>query len=150
MMKLKNSILKLATVAIIGCLPAAALAGAHLGGYDIRSFDDLEFAPVEGLPIEMSVLWDDPATGPSGFLVRIPPGFEYPMHSHTSNYRTVIIEGSALHWIEGEDKGAVEPVGNGGYWAQPGGQVHGDANVGDQPWLGLVIFDGPLDFIPAE
>jgi hypothetical protein len=72
------------------------------------------------------------------------------MHSHTSTYRAIIIEGSALHWIEGEDKGSVEPVGKGGYWLQPGDQVHGDENVSEEPSLSLIVFDGPLDFIMAE
>jgi quercetin dioxygenase-like cupin family protein len=148
MTKFRNRILKLATVASMACLPAVAVAQ---DGYEIRSFDDLEFAPMaEGSPVQISVLWGDPATGPVGFLVRIPAGFEQPMHTRTSDYRAVVIEGSALHWIEGEDKRMVGPVGKGGYWLQPGGQVHGDKNPGDEDALGLVIFDGPVDFILAE
>ncbi len=80
-----NGLAAMSVVAVAALAAPAALAGAHLGAYDIRSFEDLEFAPMEeGSPIEISVLWGDPATGPSGFLVRIPAGFEAPMHSHTS------------------------------------------------------------------
>jgi quercetin dioxygenase-like cupin family protein len=122
-----------------------------MGGYEIKAFEDLEFVPfAEGSPIMVSILWGDMATGPVGALISAPGGLQEPMHSHTSDYRAVVLDGQALHWIEGEDKSTVEPVGEGGYWFQPADQVHGDANPTDEQLLLLVIFDGPVDFIPAE
>jgi hypothetical protein len=55
-----------------------------------------------------------------------------------------------LHWIDGEDENSVVPVGKGDYWQQPGGQFHGDADAGDEPYLLMVYFDGPFDLIMPE
>lgn len=131
--------------------PAPAPAGGHGEGYMMTPFESLEFQPLaEGSPVMIAVLWGDPMTGPSGFLLRLPAGFEAPMHTHTASYRAVVVDGEALHWIEGEDKAMAASLGEGGYWLQPGGQAHGDANPGDSPSLSLVIFDGPFDFVAAE
>lgn len=137
--------------AVDGSPPTASRLGAKVMGYDIRNFDDLEFVPLaEGSPVQMAVLWGDPATGPSGFVVRFPPGFEAPMHSHTSGYRAVVLEGPTLHWIDGETKADVEALTRGGYWFQPAGQGHADANPSEEPTVDLIIFDGPSNFVPAE
>lgn len=149
MVSTRYAVLAMALLAMISVRSGPVLAEDM--GYEIKAMEDLKFVPFgEGSPVQMSLLWGDPATGPVGFLLKIPPGFDAGMHSHTSNYRAVILDGKALHWIDSEDKAAVKPVGEGGYWSQPGGQVHGDANPGDQPALALVIFDGPVDFIPAK
>jgi quercetin dioxygenase-like cupin family protein len=150
MMSLRNSFVALTAAAMIGGFSGTALA-QDMGGYEIKSFEDLEFVPfAEGSPLELAVLWGDMATGPVGFIVRVPGGTAEPMHSHTSDYRAIVLEGQALHWIDTEDKDSVEPVGEGGYWFQPADQVHGDANPTDEPTLALIIFDGPVDFVPAE
>jgi hypothetical protein len=149
-MHTRSHIVSICAAALIGALPSVATSNSHMGGYDIRAFDDIEFMLFGEGPLEIAVLWGDPTWGPSGYLLRIPAGFEAPVHTHTANYRAVIIEGAALHWIEGEDPMAAAPVGPGGYWYQPGGQMHGDANPTDGPSLALVIMDGPVDFLMPE
>ena len=149
-MPLKNRIFKLAAVALVGCAPLTALADGHSASYDIRSIDDLQFGPFGEGPVEIAVLWGDPSSGPSGFILKIPAGFEAPVHSHTASYRAVVIEGAALHWLGTEDKDSAAPLSAGGYWLQPGGQLHGDANASDGTSLALVIFDGTLDFMLPE
>ena len=147
-----SKILRNTAKAVIICsLPVSAFAGSHVDGYEMKQYGDLEFVPLaEGSPVEISVLWGDPAVGPVGLLARFPAGFEVGMHAHTFGYRAVVLEGSVLHWIDGEDKNTVAPLGQGGYWLQPGGQFHGDADAGDAPYLLFVYFDGPFDFIPPE
>ena len=83
-------------------------------------------------------------------LARYPAGFEAPIHAHTAGYSAVVVEGSVLHWIDGEEKESVAPLGKGGYWRQPGGQFHGDADGGDAPYMLVVEFDGPFDLIMPE
>lgn len=140
----------LAAVVMIGCASTAAQAQSG-GDYVIKQLDELEFMPTEeGSPLLMSVISGDPATGPVTFVLRVPAGFEAPIHAHTAGYQAVVIKGAALHWLDSEDKGAVEPVGPGGYWYQPGGQFHGDANPTDGESVALITFDGPLDFIMKE
>ena len=71
-------------------------------------------------------------------------------HTHTANYRGIVIEGTAKHWTSDESKDEAPPVEAGGWWFQPAGQAHTDANVGDQPALALIMFDGPFDLVPAK
>lgn len=131
-------------------LPSTAVPGAHVGNYVATNLADVEFAPFGEGPVQIGVLWGDPATGPSGFLLRIPPGFESPIHTHTASYRAVVLHGQHLHWLETEDKADVQPSSAGAYILQPGTQMHGDANLTGAESLILVMFDGPLDFILPE
>ncbi len=97
-------------------------------------FDDAEFAPVvASLPDgpRMAVLWGDPDTGPSAVLLEMKRG-TVPMHTHSSNYHLVVIEGTMKHWGPGETETETKPLGPGGYWFQPGGQPHADACLSDR------------------
>lgn len=141
----------LAAAVLVAALPVAALAGSHAMGSTHKTFEDLEWVPMgEGSPAEISILWGDPATGPVGLLIRTPPGFEAPEHWHSSDYNTVVLQGLHKHWVEGEDPAAAPALGPGSHFSQVREQVHGDANAGDEPMIGVVVFDGPLDSFPKE
>jgi len=126
-------------------LASAPLAEAGETGHSLR-YDDLTWVPFgEGSPVMVAPLWGDMAAGPSGFLLKMPPGFEVPKHAHSAGYRAVIISGGAQHWAEGEDRGAA--AGPGSYVEQPAGAWHFDANPGPGDVVALVIYDGPVDFV---
>jgi len=114
----------------------------------ITSYKDLQFAPLgEGNPVEAALLWGDPAKGPAAFLVRMPKGYAEPLHSHTSTYRAVLLEGQ----FQSRGKDAATDFSSdvykpGAYVVQPGGQVHAEVNLGDGPLLAVVFFEGPADF----
>ena len=148
-MTIKNFAFGLLAATLI-TLPSTAVPGAHVGNYVATNLADVEFAPFGEGPIQIGVLWGDPATGPSGFLLRIPPGFEAPIHTHTASYRMVVLNGQHLHWLETEDKADVQPMSAGAYILQPATQMHGDANPTGAESLLLVMFDGPFDFIFPE
>jgi hypothetical protein len=86
-MTLSKILRNIAQAVIICSLPVSAFAGSHADGYQIKQYEDLEFVPLtEGSPVEISVLWGDPAVGPVGpvgLLARFPSGFEAPIHAHT-------------------------------------------------------------------
>ncbi len=148
-MTIKNIAFGLLAATLI-TLPSTAVPGAHMGNYVATNLADVEFAPFGDGPLEIGILWGDPATGPSGFLLRIPPGFELPMHSHTASYRAVVLHGQHLHWLGTEDKANVQPTSAGGYYLQPATQLHGDTNPAGVESLILVMFDGAFDFILPE
>jgi hypothetical protein len=118
----------------------------------VTAYENLQFGPLgEGNPVEAALLWGDPAVGPVAFLVRMPPGYAEPWHSHSAPYRAVLIKGK----VQSRGK---EPAtdftktsyGPGSYMTQPGGQAHAEVNAaGDEPLLALVYFEGPADFVPA-
>jgi anti-sigma factor ChrR (cupin superfamily) len=117
----------------------------------ITSFDDLQFSPLsEGNPVEAALLWGDPATGPAALVIRMPPGHEEPLHSHTSTYRTVLIKGEIQSRSNDDATDIAEVFGPGAYMVQPGGQSHSEVNAGSVPVVALVFFDGPVDFVPSK
>ena len=116
----------------------------------ITAFEDLEFGPLgEGSPVQASLLWGDPETGPVAFMVRFPEGFEEPFHSHSSTYHAVLVKGE---FLSRSKDGSGEDVahGPGSYAIQPGGGVHAEVNAGSGEMVALVYFEGPADFIPAD
>jgi quercetin dioxygenase-like cupin family protein len=123
---------------------------SHFDTYVLKPGDTHEFRPTgESEGAELSVLWGDLEKGPVWILFRFPPGYRAPMHWHTSDYHAVVLSGEAKHWIVGEEEPAVGH-GSGTCWFQPGKQVHGDFNSGDDPVLILIYLPDGLDFIPAE
>lgn len=120
-----------------------------LGDYKIIKPGELKWGPMNpnGPGPEMAVVSGDPATGPVSFFIRIPPKGDSGLHTHTSNYRAVLISGSHTHWLAGEKD--VKPVGPGSWWFQPGGQAHGDRCEGPDPCIGFVMVEGKFDAAPA-
>ena len=149
-MIVRNTIVVASVALALAFVPSSATSDGHGMDYAIGNVADLEFAPFGDSPVQMAVLWGDPASGPSGILLKIPAGYENVPHAHSANYRAFIIEGVGLHWTEGETRADATPITSGGYWFQPANEIHTDANGGDTPGLALVIFDGPLDMIAAE
>ena len=118
--------------------------------YQLIPGDTHEFRPTgESEGAELTVLWGDLQRGPVGILFRFRAGYRAPMHWHTSDYHAVVLSGKSKHWIEGQDEPA-EGHGPGTYWFQPGKQVHGDFNAGDEPVLIFIYMPNGLDFIPAQ
>ncbi len=94
-------------------------------------------------------LWGDPETGPAAFLVRFPEGFSEPWHSHSSTYRAVLVKGEFQNRSKDDtDSDAVLQPGS--YVVQPGGAVHREVNAGKGDMVAVVVFDGPVDFNPAD
>jgi len=116
---------------------------------DAKCFEDLTFVPQRpGSPVEMAVLWGNPATGPWGVLLKFPNGLGVPVHLHSASYRAVIIAGAPTHMLDG----ATEPTQfePGGYIYQPSGEFHSNANLSGEDALVLVMYDGPMDAISKQ
>ena len=132
--------------------PIAASADSHTMAmkYAVGNMDNLDWVPFgEGGP-PMAMLWGDMQTGPHAFLLKVPVGFQNEPHSHDADYRLIVLEGSGKHIVDDESMEGAEVITEGGYWFQPAGQVHTDANAGDAEALVLVIVDGPFSYHPAE
>ena len=117
----------------------------------ITAYENLQFAPLgEGSPVEIAVLWGDPANGPAAVLVRFPEGYAEPWHSHTSTYRAVLIKGEFQTRSGNKGVASSDVFGPGSYLVQPGGAVHSEVNVGQGKLVALVYFEGPVDFVLAD
>ena len=115
----------------------------------ITAYENLQFGPIaEGSPVEVALLWGDPATGPAAVLVRFPEGYAEPWHSHSSTYYSVLVKGEFQSRSQ-DDTDSTTVYGPGSYAIQPGGVAHREVNAGKGELVAFVYFDGPIDFAPA-
>ncbi|MBF9030351.1 cupin domain-containing protein [Rhodobacterales bacterium HKCCE3408] len=133
-----------ATTAML--LATTAYADGHGHGEAHVALGDVEWvdAPIPG--VQLALAWGDDATGAT-WLIRMEPGVALPMHTHTSDYWGLSIEGT---WVHIETDGTEVATGPGDYSLVPGGIVHADRCDSDIPCIGLLAFSGPRDVALAE
>ncbi|MEM9693159.1 MAG: hypothetical protein AAGA56_11485 [Myxococcota bacterium] len=92
------------------------------------------------------VLEGDPESGPSLALFRYRRDYTGSgrLHTHTSRYRSWLIEGAMKHWGEASNEQTAEVLHAGSYWSQPGDTLHADNCVSER-CTAYVLFDGPID-----
>jgi hypothetical protein len=145
-----------------GCLAFVTVDGAFdMLGPDKAGASPTGMKPVNTLPkslkwvappgtkdIWFAQAWGDPQSGePHGFFVKIKAGNPGMMHSHTSDYHAVVIQGSPKHWEPGQTPEASPP---GSYWWQKGGADHQDSCDPGQDCIGYVHMLGKMDFAPGK
>jgi anti-sigma factor ChrR (cupin superfamily) len=82
---------------------------------------DLKWADLDpkGAPgVKIADVWGDHAKGAFGAFLKFPAGFAAPLHTHTSDYKIVVVSGTFVQAPEGKPEFRVGP---GGYVLQPGG-----------------------------
>jgi len=73
----------------------------------------------KGAPgVRIADLWGDHARGAFGAFVTLPAGFTTPLHTHTHDYKVVIVSGTYVQAPEGKPEFRLGP---GSYFLQPGG-----------------------------
>lgn len=117
------------------------------------SFDRLDWHPVDpSNPHGPSIapLWGDPASGPYGALLRVPAGFESPLHRHSHDERVVVIEGASVHWQEGENSDSAQIMSVGDYMFMPAGVNHVSAATAAGECIEFITQEGRFDFTLAS
>ncbi len=134
--------------------PQALLSEAFTSNPVAFSPDDYEWV-MQPHGAEMALVWGDPETGPSAFMVKYPPNWGGPvnlppdapakLHMHTYGYHNVIISGGGKHWHEGQTEDDAVFLSAGSYFYQPGGQYHSETFRTDEPTYLFAYFEGPRD-----
>ena len=121
-------------------LGTAAVADKHSHDHHM-SLDAIEWqdAPVPG--VQLHLAWGDDAEG-AAWLIKMDPGVAIPMHTHTSTYHGLSIQGTWVHIDADGTEVATQP---GDYSRVEGGVAHADRCDSDIPCIGLIDFDGPRD-----
>jgi quercetin dioxygenase-like cupin family protein len=151
--KMKQGYSKLLYVGIV-CSMAVLAASVHADDKKkmiVTPFQEAKFAPVDPTQPDgpqMSVLWGDPANGPSAMLLKFKKGTNS-LHIHTSDYHLVVIQGTMKHWGEGEQEADAKPLAPGSYWLQPGNMAHAGSCLTDECIM-FVKWEGKRDGRPAE
>lgn len=81
---------------------------------------DLKWVDLAGGPpgVKIVDLWGDHTKGAFGALTKFPAGTTAPLHTHTSEFRVVVLSGTFIHGPEGKPEVRLGP---GSYLKQPGG-----------------------------
>src|SRR5262249_49698078 len=82
---------------------------------------DVKWADLDpkGAPgVKIADQWGDHAKGAFGAFVKFPAGFAVPLHTHTNDFKIVVISGTFVQAPEGKPEFRLGP---GSYLMQPGG-----------------------------
>ncbi len=98
----------------------------------------------------MAALWGDPGTSAYGALLRVPGGFESPLHRHSRDEQVVMLSGTSIHWTEAGSRDTAQRLTAGDYLLMPAGVNHVSAAAEGEDVLELIAQDGPFDFAMAS
>jgi glyoxylate utilization-related uncharacterized protein len=128
---------------VVGFLGVVAAQGQKAVHVDSAKATYKELAP----GASGSVVWGDMDNGPHGTFTKFVPGASFPLHTHTSNMRIVVLKGAYVYKPE---NGPEVRVSAGHYIFIPGGDRHvsgGDAKEGA---LFYQTSDGKFDLNPVK
>jgi quercetin dioxygenase-like cupin family protein len=136
-------------VAIVGALGVGAFLGVVAAqGKKAVHVDSAQATYKELAPgASGSVVWGDMDNGPHGTFTKFVPGASFPLHTHTSDMRIVVLKGAYVYKPE---NGPEVRVSAGHYLFIPGGDRHvsgGDAKEGA---LFYSTSDGKFDLNPVK
>ena len=106
----------------------------------------VEYADQQSSP-RIAIVRGDPAKTPISMFIRMKKSV-LPMHSHSSDYQAVVVQGTMKHWAKGESEAQAPRLGPGSWWYQPAKQVHTDECLDE--CLIYVHNTGKLDTIPDD
>jgi uncharacterized protein DUF4437 len=111
---------------------------------------DLKWVDLDpkGAPgVKIADVWGDHAKGAFGAFIKFPAGFAAPMHTHTNDFKIVIVSGTFIQGPEGKPEFRLGP---GSYLMQPGGNYkHTSACDKASDCLFLVQSSGKFDLRPV-
>jgi mannose-6-phosphate isomerase-like protein (cupin superfamily) len=112
---------------------------------------DLKWEDVApGSPAKKCVLWGDHKKGPFGMLLKHPGGgVDEIMHTHASDYHAVLVQGTWIHTVQGDNSPPKE-LKPGSYVFQPAGQYHNEKFIGPEDCIVYIHQFGKADFIPFK
>jgi quercetin dioxygenase-like cupin family protein len=134
-------------------LPAVAVLAATLSWAAdapapvVRSAGELDWHASGDLPpgAEYHLMYEDPRTHAVQTLVRMPSGYELPLHSHSADETMLVLKGRLQLTLGG----ATKTISSGGYAMIPAGAAFALKAKG---WGGvefMAAFSGPYDAKPA-
>src|SRR5215472_16489187 len=122
---MKKNIVLLGTLALTASIALSAYAKEKKAPE--MKLDEMKFEPVDPKNPEqgpkISPLWGSHKKGNFGALLKLAANSTVPLHTHTSTYRAVVIQGTIMNFAEGKETEA-KALTAGSYWEQPGKEKH--------------------------
>lgn len=91
---------------------------------------------------EIAVLHGDPARPNADIFLRVPGGYRFPPHRHSSAERMVLVTGRLRVQYQGAPAAVLR---QGNYAYGPAGLPHQAACLGRRPCTLFIAFEGPVD-----
>jgi len=95
---------------------------------------------------QQAVTWGNPQKGAHGSFAKFAGGTELPMHTHTAGSRSVVIAGTMLEGLEGQQP---KELGPGSYFYIPGELKHTTACKAGADCIIYTDWQGAFDMKPA-
>ena len=126
-------------------LPANGAIAAENTESIITDLSTVTWSPYPGIPegAELAVLRGDPATDFLEAVARLPAGYLFPHHYHTSRELLIFLEGNFTYIA---DDGTAQIFNTNAYLNLPSGTKH-SLRCGPKPCLLYAQYDGPYDLI---
>jgi quercetin dioxygenase-like cupin family protein len=102
--------------------PSSAMTGAAAGEPQLSTVQELKWLAVPEIKgAAATTLWEDTPRGIAGRMVQLKAGTDVPLHWHTADERAVILTGTLVIRIEGQE---AKDLTAGSFIAMPGGKRH--------------------------
>ncbi|HEX4857672.1 MAG TPA: DUF4437 domain-containing protein [Usitatibacteraceae bacterium] len=104
-MKLREAVvIALSSTVLAGMPVAQAKDAAPAGKAVLMPAGDIKWTDVKEFPgVKMAVLHGDPAKGAHHSMLRLPAGFNAPVHHHTADHYVTVVSGTVVFTIDGKD-----------------------------------------------
>src|SRR3982750_2536785 len=102
-------------------LATQAANSAHTAPSDahnpnVRANKLARYREAQNIPAEPAPLWGDRSKGEAGTYLRVPGGWEAPLHYHTADYWAVVVQGEWTHWVPSTGEGKGIQLLPGAFW----------------------------------
>jgi hypothetical protein len=125
-------------------LAQTAKAPVSVPAADLK-WTDLDPAGAPG--VKIADVWGNHATGGFGAFLKFPAGFAAPLHTHTNDFKLVIVSGTFIQGPEGKPEFRLGP---GSFLLQPGGNYrHTTGCAQDSECVFFVESNGAFDLKPV-
>jgi len=123
----------------------SGLQPIFVSGADLVWFD---LDPKNAPGVQLATVWGDPVAGAFGAFMRLPAGFDSPLHRHTHPMKVVFVSGT---YIQEPDGAPVVQLGPGSFMMQPGGNYRHRTSCGtNSDCVFFVESAGAFDMIVME
>ncbi len=95
---------------------------------------------------KQAVAWGNPQKGPHGSFAKFEAGTEVPLHTHTAASRSVVITGTMVEGLEGQQP---KELGPGSYFFIPGDVKHTTSCKAGAECVIYTDWSGAFDIKPA-
>ncbi len=155
---MKTSIIRLIALASVSLFVAAMPFGAHAQGAAkpaakkaravLRAASELKWVDVPNAKgVQQAVVRGNAQKGAHGSFAKLAAGTELPLHTHTAAGRSVVISGTMLEGLEGQEP---KELGPGSYFFIPGDVKHTTACKAGAECVIYTEWSGAFDLKPVN